>query len=323
MTPSTAGKTSRGSSGWRWGGPLTALPSYHAIRSAATRPERGRTRTGSPRSGAFAPTLTDSGSAAPSGALGRRDQLGRAQPARREINVRGVALDPEEAAARPDRRDAGRAGAREGIEDEIALRRARGEHAVEQRERLLGGVTPVDLLARGGRRDRPDHLLVARRGGLPDLPEVAHLLAAVRGLHRLVVEPVRQRLRPRRARPEEDLGRVREEPAGEVRRGVRLVPGDGVEEVEAELLHREADREDDVLRAGDPEGAGGLEHPADGGEPARLERVVLRDPARGVPAALVHARALPALAGGAAVREHVRGVREGHVHRVRRELLER
>src|SRR5512138_3076318 len=107
MTPSTAGKTSRGSSGWRWGGPLTTLPSYHAIRSAATRPERGRTRTGSPRNGPSAPTLTDAGPAAPSAALGPRDQLGRAQPARREIDVRGVVLDPEEAAARADRGDAG------------------------------------------------------------------------------------------------------------------------------------------------------------------------------------------------------------------------
>ena len=92
-----------------------------------------------------------------------------------------------------------------------------------------------------------------------------------------------------------ELRRVGEEAAGEVGAGVRLEPGDGVEHVVAELLHREAEREDDVLRAGDPQRPRRLEHAAARGEPGAVKVVVGVDAARGVPAALVDrdARARP------------------------------
>src|SRR6266540_6578020 len=104
-------------------------------------------------------------------AVGAGERLGAAKTPRPEVDVAGVALDAEEAAAGAQRGDTGGAGSRERVEDEVARGRARGEHALEQRDRLLGGVAPVDLLTRGGGRQRPDDLLVAGRGGFPDVPQ--------------------------------------------------------------------------------------------------------------------------------------------------------
>ena len=47
--------------------------------------------------------------------------------------------------------------------------------------------------------------------------------------------------------------------AGEIGRRIGLDPGDVVEELEAELLHGEADGMDDVAGAADPDGTVGLE----------------------------------------------------------------
>jgi len=58
--------------------------------------------------------------------------------------------------------------------------------------------------------------------------------------------------------PDDGFGGVGEIAAGEVGRRVGLNPGDVVEELEAELLHGEADGMDDVGGAGDPDGAVGF-----------------------------------------------------------------
>src|SRR5512135_1218844 len=60
--------------------------------------------------------------------------------ARGERQVRRVHLHAQEAAPRPGRGDAGGARSREGVEDQVAGGRGGGHHAVEERQRLLGGV---------------------------------------------------------------------------------------------------------------------------------------------------------------------------------------
>ena len=66
--------------------------------------------------------------------------------------------------------------------------------------------------------------------------------------------------------------------AGKIGRGVGLDPGNVVEELEAELLHGEADAVDDVGGAGDPDGAVGFEDPLGGGEPGAVEFVIRSGP---------------------------------------------
>src|SRR5690606_35657148 len=102
---------------------------------------------------------------------------------------------------------------------------------------------------------------------------------------------------------DEELGRVGEVAAGQVGSGVRLVPGDGVENVEAELLHGEADREDHVVGAGNPYRSRRLEDALDLFEPPALEGVILRQAARRIPLPLVHRCPPAALTGEAAVGE--------------------
>jgi len=79
-------------------------------------------------------------------------------------------------------------------------------------------------------------------------PDGFHPLAAIDSLHELVIEGV--------ARfgifggPDDGFGGVDEVAAGEIGRGIGLDPGNVVEELEAELLHGEADGMDDVGGAG-------------------------------------------------------------------------
>ncbi len=103
-------------------------------------------------------------------------------------------------------------------------------------------------------------------------PDTLHLLASVLGLHLLIVEAMLALLVLRR--PQDRLGGVREVAAGKVRRRVRLLPCDVVQQLEPELLHCVADGEDDVLRAGNPEGAVGLEYALAAAEPFGVELVV-------------------------------------------------
>ena len=82
------------------------------------------------------------------------------------------------------------------------------------------------------------------------------MLAAVGFLHELVIEGV-ARLGAFGG-PDDGFGGVGEVAAGKIGRGIGLDPGNVVEELEAELLHGEADGMDDVGGAGNPDGAVGF-----------------------------------------------------------------
>ena len=92
--------------------------------------------------------------------------------------------------------------------------------------------------------------------GRTDFPDGFHLLAAIDFLHELVIKGV-ARFGVLRG-PDDGFGRVGEITAREIGRRIGLDPGNVVEELEAELLHGEADGMDDVGSAGDPDGAIGF-----------------------------------------------------------------
>lgn len=89
-----------------------------------------------------------------------------------------------------------------------------------------------------------------------DFPDGFHLFVVVDELHFFVVEGVAGF--GVFGGPDDGFGGVGEIAAGEVGRRVGLDPGDVVEELEAELLHGEADGMDDVGGAGDPDGGVGF-----------------------------------------------------------------
>src|SRR5258707_14417050 len=99
--------------------------------------------------------------------------------------------------------------------------------------------------------------------GRTDFPDGFHLLAAIGFLHELVIEGV--------ARlgvfggPDDGFGGVGEVAAGENGGRVGVDPGNVVEELEAEVLHSEADGMDDVGSGGNPDGAPGVEDAVAGG----------------------------------------------------------
>lgn len=92
--------------------------------------------------------------------------------------------------------------------------------------------------------------------GGTDFPDGLHLLAAIGFLHELVVEGVAGLFVS--GGPDDGFGGVGEIAAGEIGRRIGLNPGNVVEELEAELLHGEADGMDDMGGAGDPDGAVGF-----------------------------------------------------------------
>jgi len=152
-----------------------------------------------------------------------------------EFAAEGVAAQAESA------EDCG-AAAEEGIEDEVAFVGGGLEDAFEEGDGLLGGVIALALFGFVWRKDLPDGF---------------HLFAAGDFFHVLVVEFVAALLIARG--PDDGFGGVGEIAAGEIGRRIGLDPGDVVEELEAELLHGEADGMDDVAGAADPDGAVGLE----------------------------------------------------------------
>lgn len=152
--------------------------------------------------------------------------------------------------------------------------------------------------------------------GRGERPNVLHLLVAVDALHVGVIEAVAALLVL--SGPENRLGGVREVAAGEVGRGIGLLPRDLVEHFHAELLHGVTDGEDDVVRAADPHCAVGLEQGLAALEPFGVEFVVEFGAAGFVPRALVHLHHLAGMAGDAAVGEKVGRIGENHVeHAVR------
>lgn len=149
------------------------------------------------------------------------------------------------------------------------------------------------------------------RAGGGEAPDGFHLLAAVLGAHGGVVKGVFAE--GVFGGPEEGFGAVGEVAAGEVGGRVGFFPDDVVEDFEAELLHGEADGVDDVVGAGDPEGAVGFEGALAAFEPGTVEFVVEFGALGFVPLAFVDADHAAGVAGDAAVGEEVGRVGEDGV----------
>src|SRR5438552_1217515 len=149
--------------------------------------------------------------------------------------------------------------------------------------------------------------------GRTDFPDGFHLLAAIGFLHEFVMEGV--------ARlgvfggPDDGFGGVSEVAAGKIGRSIGLDPGNVVEELEAELLHGEADGMDDVRSAGNPNGTVGFEDTLGGSEPGRVELMIGVRTAGFVPCAFIDADHLAGVAGDAAVGEEIGRVGKDEVDR--------
>jgi len=166
--------------------------------------------------------------------IGTEAAEGEAEEVGGEIAAEGVTAKAEGGEERG-------AGAGEGVEDEVAFMGGGEEDAFEEGDGLLRGMLAEFFLPGFGRTDFPDGL---------------HLFAAIDFLHELVVEGVAGL--DVFGGPDDGFGGVGEIAAREIGRRIGLDPGDVVEELEAELLHGEADGMDDVGGAGDPEGAVGF-----------------------------------------------------------------
>ena len=208
----------------------------------------------------------------------------------------GGKLAAKDVAVQAERGEDCGTASRKRIEDEVAFVGGGEEDAFEEGDGFLGRVlTEFFLPGFGG----------------PDFPDGFHLLAAIDFLHELVVEGV-ARFGVFRG-PDDGFGRVGEITAGEIGRRIGLDPGNVVEELEAELLHGEADGMDDVGGAGNPEGAVGLEDALAGGEPGAVEFVIGVGAAGFVPVAFVDADHAAGVAGDAAVGEEIGRVGEDEV----------
>lgn len=175
-------------------------------------------------------------------------------------------------AAEPAGDGAGRAGAEEGIEHDVARIAGGQQNAREQRFGLLGrmklaaGLVLQPFLARAER----------------DEPVRAHLKVVIATLQRLVMEGVALGLGAAH-RPDQSLVRVGETPALEVRHRVDLAPDDVVQHPEAEILEDRPDAEDVVVGADHPQGAVRLEHAAAFDQPGTGEGIVVGEGREFVP----------------------------------------
>ncbi len=147
--------------------------------------------------------------------------------------------------------------------------------------------------------------------GRGEFPDRLHLLVAVVAFHARVVEKVFG-FRGF-ARPEQGFVRVSEVATGEMRRRVGFVPGDVVEDFEAEGLQRESAAKNVVARARNPERAVGFEEAVTLPQPLQVEGVDLLEGRGFVPVAFIDAHHLPVLTRHAAVGEEIRRVGEDEV----------
>ena len=222
----------------------------------------------------------------------------RSEQMRRRDKTHGLELEFAAVASRRRRRAVTEccAAAQERVEDEVAFVGGSEEDAFEEGEGLLGGMFAEFFLPGFGGRNVPDGF---------------HLFAAGGFLHQLVIEGVAALFVF--GGPDDGFGGVGEIAAGEIGRRIGLDPGDVVEDLEAELLHGEADGMDDVAGAADPDGAVGLEDALAGGEPGAVEFMVGVGAAGMVPFAFVDADHAAGVAGDAAVGEEIGRVGEDEV----------
>ena len=143
------------------------------------------------------------------------------------------------------------------------------------------------------------------------LPDSFHLFAAIGLTHVLVIEVVFRF--PGFGGPDDSFGGVGEVTAAQVGGRIGFLPGDVVEDFEPELLHSVADGENDVMGAGDPDGAVGFEDALAASEPFGVELVVFLRASGFVPIAFVHFNHFAGVAGYTAVGEEVGRVGENHV----------
>ena len=157
--------------------------------------------------------------------------------AEREAEEFGREFAAEGVTAEAEGGDKRGAATTERVEDEVAFVGRGEEDAFEEGDGFLRGVLAEFFLPGFGRTDFPDGF---------------HLFAAIGFLHELVVEGVAGLFVL--GGPDKGFGGMGEVAAGEIGRRIGLDPGNVVEELEAELLHGEADAMNDVSRAGDPDG---------------------------------------------------------------------
>jgi hypothetical protein len=174
----------------------------------------------------------------------------------RDLRIVGIALDADVAPAEALGDDAGRAGAEERVEHDVAGRRRRQDDPVQQRFGLLGRMHLGAGLVLEAFRPAADR----------QQPVGAHLQVVVERLHGIVVEGVGL-LVGAPGGPDQRLVGVGEAAAAEVRHRVGLAPHHVVEDPVAKVLQDGADTEDVVVAADHPQTAGVLQHPAALGEP--------------------------------------------------------
>src|SRR5829696_5369740 len=173
------------------------------------------------------------GRAADSPYLPQRDPpLRSTDPASRKLGVLPPRLRPHKEAFQLLGRDPRRPRPAEWVEDEVPFRGG-GEHgAAEETQGFLGGVAAVGLLPSG-------------HGG--DVPYGGDLGGGIGAVYEVVVEGVARAFAL--ARPQECFVGVGEGGVEDVRWWVWFGPGDLVYKLEVHALEREAEAEDDVVRA--------------------------------------------------------------------------
>ena len=125
-----------------------------------------------------------------------------------------------------------------------------------------------------------------------------------------------------RRSPNQQLGRMGEVAAGEVRTRVRLVPSHRVEQPVAELLHGKTYIEYRVVRSRNPNGARRLQHPFALREPAGAEGLVLFETVALVPTSFSDRCATTALARRSTIRQKVRRIREHQIEALLRKSFQ-
>ena len=238
---------------------------------------------------------------------GGRSYLGQSHPP--DLRVLRRHLDSDEPASDGERRYARASRSRERVQNQVAWIGACPQAAVYQLYRLLRRMLAKPLLRLAGRGHSPDRL---------------HLLAAVLASHLIVIERVLVTAALRRlARPQHDLRRVGERPAPQIRRRIRLLPDNIVQQPKAVLQQRHAHAGIYVERPRHPDSPRRLQYAVAFGDPLHVELVVQFQPPALVPVALVHAHHASRHAGYPAVGQQIRRIGPHAIHALVREARER
>ena len=149
-------------------------------------------------------------------------------------------------------------------------------------------------------------------------PHSLHLFTTVLTLHLPVVEGVLVLTAFRSLRrPVHQLRRVRERPASQVRRRIRLLPDDVIQDPQPRLHQRHSHYGMDMQRPRYPDASRRCQHPFALRNPALAELHVFQQPVRLIPRALVNQHPATCGARYAAVRQQIRRICPDAIHRVR------